>query len=175
MENSKLKQNNEAWTMRLRFTQQMLFASIKQIGQKSEDGNLILTVSRAWFSGFDETQKRMLPDGNVAKGAPFADDLEIRNEIIEVVLDGLKQRPRGGNPEPVSLYRLQLYEYDLLLAMCQTYQVAERFINSDDINPYEASALETTANTMMHVARTDEPEQCLYNGFDEQEADACPL
>ena len=170
-----LQKNNEAWILKLRFTQQMLFASVKQIGTKSNDQDLFKIVNRAWFSGFDDTQKRILPDGHLAKGAPFATDLLIRNEIIAEVLDGLKSRPRDNNPDPRSRFNLQMYEFDLLMAMCQTYQVAERFIDSDDINPYEAASLETAANTMMHVARTDEPEQALYNGFEEDESDACPI
>ncbi len=172
---NKLKSNNEAWILRLRFTQQMLFASVKKIGQNSGDAALSAIVSKAWFSGYDESSKRLLPDGKLAKGGAFPNDLILRNEIIAEVIDGLKQRPRGKDKEVRSLFKIQMFEYDLLMAMSQTYQVAEKFIHSDDINPYEASSLETAANTMMYVARTDETEQVLYTSFEEGEDQVCPL
>lgn len=171
----KLKNNNEAWIQRIRFSQQMLFAGIKQLGINSECETLRVLVTRQWFSGFDMTKKRLLPDGNLVKGAPFAADLSIRSTIIAEVLDGLKSRPRNGNPEPTALFRLRMYEYDLLLAMCQAYQASDTFATSDDINPYDASALETTINTMLHVCGEDEPEAVLYKPMDEDDDEACAL
>lgn len=170
----KLQQNNEAWINRIRFSQQMLFAGIKQMGMNSDDKALRVIVTRQWFSGYDYTKKRLLPDGNLVKGAPFSADLAIRSTIIVEVLDGLKQRPRGGS-EANSLFRLQMYEYDLLLAMCQAYQVADKFASSDDINPYDASALETTINTMLHVCGEDEPDAVLYRPMDDDNVQACSL
>lgn len=166
--------NKDTWSLRLRYTQQMLWQSIKQIGEKSRCGLLRDDVSRAWFSALNYELKRLLPDGNIAKGAPNPADISVRTTYVTEIADGLKQRPRGGT-ECRSKYTLQMYEYDLLLAHTDLYLKAESFLAMSDINPYEAAAWETSANTVMHCAGTDEPEQILYKPFNDDDAQACQL
>jgi hypothetical protein len=175
MDNNALK-STEAWVYRIRYTQQMLWASLKKIGMNSNCPDLRMDVSRAWFSAYNYELYRLLPDGNLAKGAPNVADLAIRTAYVRDIADGLKQRPRGGEVRsPRAKYILEMYEYDLLLAHVELYLKAEAFVALTDINPYEASAWETSANTVMHVAGTDEPEQILYKPFTDEDTNACPL
>ena len=123
--------------------QQMLFAGITKMAENSACSKLKAITGRKWFSGYDYNAVRMLPDGSTIIGAPFQVDLQMRNEIVSEVIDGLKTRPRNGSAVPSSLFTLDLYEYDLLLAMCQSYEKAEEFSNQKDLDPYVASAFET--------------------------------
>lgn len=157
--------------------QQMVFQSIKHMAEKSECTLIQALVHKQWFSGYDYNAVRMLPDGTTIPGAPFAVDLSIRNEIVSEILDGLKTRPRGNNPEPRSLFALELYEYDLCLALCQAYEKAEEFINARELDPYVASSFETMVYTLMHVARmeTYEVVNTLHRPLDEGDYQNCEI
>lgn len=173
MENNQTT-SRELWRERLKMTQQLVFTGMKQIAQSSDDELLRATMNKQWFSGYDMSKQRMLPDGKMQIGAPFSVDISMRSEIVSEVLDGLKQRPRTGSTEAKSLYVLDMYEYDLLLAMSQVYYSAETLINAETIDPYQASSLETTVWTMLHVARCDDA-TITYKAMDETDYDACEI
>lgn len=165
------------WALRIKMNQQMVFSAITRMADNSDCPVLKKIARRQWFSGYDFNAVRMLPDGTTIPGAPYAVDLTLRSEIVSEVLDGLKQRPRPGSPEPRSLFKLELYEYDLLLAMCQAYEKAEEFTAQKDLDPYVASAFETMVHTMLHVARMDDETvtDALHRPLDEGDYDACTI
>ena len=166
----------DAWRLRIAYTQEQIFHTIKVLSGRSEDDNLKKLTARQWFSAFDMTLTRLLPDGNVVAGAPYSRDLELRSEIVAEILDGLKTRPREGAPEPRALFNLNLYEYDLLLALSQVYQKAGQMLKSAEVDVYEASSLETTVLAMMHVVRLNGgANEVNARPFTEEDYENCSL
>lgn len=167
-----MKKSPTTWTYKLRLTQQEIYQGIKALAENCRCPRLKETMMQVWFSGFDMNLKRLLPDGTYADGAPTASDLNIRNSIMDQVRDGLKSRMRPGFDTPKALFALTLSEYDLLLALVQTYFKAEDLIKSGEINPYDAATLETAAYTMLHVyrhnIRYDKP-------LDDDDLEACEI
>lgn len=172
--NEQITKDSTLWKMRLAMTQAMLFDGLKKMAAQSEDINLIQTVNRPWFSGLDYTINRMLPDGGQVPGAPRPSDLNLRHAIVADVMDGMKSRPRPGSDKPRSLYTLSLEQYELIMAICQVYVQINAFTAQETVNPYEASACETTVYTLLHVAGADEP-GTLYKPIEEADLDACIL
>lgn len=171
-ENSTVAQ--DIWKQRLRMTQQLIFGGIRKIADHSDCVQLKQVMSRQWFAGFDMNLSRMLPDGTTAVGAPTNADLCIRNEVVNAVVDGLKQRPRDGNRIARSLFKLEMYEYDLIHALTDMYFKTEEFVRQDQIDNYAASALETTVYAMLHVARAEDLTE-VFKPFDEQDFEACSI
>lgn len=170
--NAQITKDSTLWKMRLAMTQAMLFDGLKKLATQSEDIKLIAVVNRPWFSGLDYSINRMLPDGEQVPGAPTPSDLALRHTIVADIMDGMKQRPRAGYDVPCSLFKLSLEQYDLITAICQVYMQINEFLKLDSIDPYAASACETTVYTLLHVAGAEEP-GTLYKPIDEADFDAC--
>lgn len=170
--NAQITKDGTLWKMRLAMTQALLFDGLKKLATQSEDIKMIAVVNRPWFSGLDYSINRMLPDGEQVPGAPTPADLKLRHAIVAEVMDGMKSRPRTGYEKPCSLYQLSLEQYELIMAICQVYMQINAFLNQEDIDPYEASACETTVYTLLHVAGADEIGS-LYKPIDEADLDAC--
>ncbi len=168
-----LATDERLWKLRLRMNQQMLFSGIEKFATSSGSSQLQTTMAQRWYSGLDMREERMLPDGEIVPGAPTQSSLDMRRAIIGEVLDGLKYRPRTS-AAVVPQYSLDQLHYDLLLAMCQAFEVSETMIKAKRINPYEAAGLETTIWTMLHVARSDDPSD-IYKAIGPEDFQNCPL
>jgi hypothetical protein len=172
----RIEKDAEVWRLRIEMTTQLIWQAIKKMGENSTCKELKAVVAIQWFGGFSPLKNRMLPNGSIVKGGPLVADIAMRDDIVSEVLDGLKQRPRPGKDIPCARFILQLYEFDMLLALAQMYLTGTELVKVD-IDPYKASAYETTVYTLLHVSGNDEDikEATLVKPLDEQDLDACTV
>jgi hypothetical protein len=172
----KIEKDADVWRLRIEMTTQLIWQAVKKMGETSKCPELKSVVAIQWFGGFSPLKNRMLPSGSIVEGAPISADIAMRDDIVSEVLDGLKQRPRTGKDVPCARFTLELYEYDILLALAQIYVTGTALLNGD-IDPYKASAYETTVYTLLHVSGSDEDikEAALVKPLDEQDLDACTV
>lgn len=175
---SKMKELNKQedyWKLRLQMTRHLMYDAMKKMAANSGCQILKEIAARVWMSGLNPFLDRMLPDGSVVKGAPMLTDIAMRDEIVSEIYDGLKQRIRDGHTEPRSLFLLNLYEYDILLALTQLYQESLKTELAPVMDVYKCSSLETTVWTLLHVAKADDSEEmvCITKPLSDEDFEAC--